>query len=165
MVLKNGKTGRPPLMLISIGTTEFPFPRLTSILIKLNKSQYQISDKFTPPDRFVDLIKKADKIIVHAGPATLFLVVKHARFIPLIIPRLAEYKEHVDNHQLFFTKYLRDKLPDNLKRYFVIDEKIDVIIDNYLKEKSRVNNLDKFLFLSKNNDDLVKNLEKYTGSL
>lgn len=81
--------------------------------------------------------------------------------MPLILPRLAKYEEHVDDHQLFFTKYLRSKLPDNLKKYFVINEKIDGIIDNYLKEKNRINNLSKYLFLNKNKGKLVRNLKNY----
>ncbi len=161
MVSKSKILGQSSLILISVGTTKFPFLRLLFYLKGLNKNQYKILDDFMPPNQFVDSIKKADKIIIHGGPVTIFLAVKYARFLPLVIPRLAKYKEHIDNHQFFFTKYLRKKLPDNLKKYFVTEEKIDGAIDNYLKEKNRINNLSKYLFLNKNKVALVKNLEEF----
>lgn len=161
MVSKSKILGQSSVIFISTGTTKFPFLRLLFYLKGLNKNQYKILDDFMPPNQFVDSIKKADKIIIHGGPATLFLVVKYARFLPLVIPRLTKYKEHIDNHQFFFTKYLRKKLPNNLKKYFAIDEKIDDVIYNYLKEKNKINNLNKFLFLNKDENKLVKNLDLY----
>lgn len=161
MVSKSKILGQSSMILISIGSTKFPFLRLLFYLKGLNKNQYKILDDFMSPNQFVNSIKKADKIIIHGGPATVFLVVKYSKFMPLIIPRLAKYKEHIDNHQFFFTKYLRKKLPNNLKKYFAIDEKIDDIIYNYLKEKNKINNLNKFLFLNKDKGKLAKNLDKY----
>lgn len=161
MVSKSKKLGQSSLIFVSIGSTKFPFLRITSSLRRLNKNQYKIFNGFIPPDQFVYSIKTVDKIIIHGGPATIFLAVKYARFLPLIIPRLAKYKEHVDNHQLFFVRYLRKKLSDNIKKYFVVDEKIDDIVDNYLKEKNKINNLDKFLFLNKNKSELIKKLDLY----
>lgn len=165
MVSKSKILGQHSLILVSAGSTKFPFLRLFSCLKGLNKHKYKITKNFIPTDQLVDSIKKADKIIIHGGPATIFLVVKYSKFMPLIIPRLAKYKEHVDDHQLFFTKYLRSNLPDNLKKYFVINEKIDGIIDNYLKEKNRINNFSKYLFLNKNGSKLIKNLEEYIDKL
>jgi hypothetical protein len=159
MVSKSKILGKPSIILISIGTTEFPFHRVTSKLKNLNKDKYKIISDILLPDKLVSSIKTTDKIIIHGGPATIYLAVKYARFIPLIIPRLVKYGEHVDNHQLYFVKYLRNKLPDNLKKYFVIDEKVDGLINDYLKEKGVNNNLDKFLFLNKN--ELTKNLNLY----
>lgn len=160
MVSKSKKLGQPSLILVSVGSTKFPFLRLTSNLSKLNKNKYKIFDKFTSPVQFIVLIKKADKIIIHGGLATLFLVVKYAKFMPLVIPRLRKYKEHIDDHQIFFVKYLKNMLPQNLKKYFVTEEKIDKIIDNYLNEENKINNLSKFLFLNKKSH-LTENLSRY----
>lgn len=149
MVSKSKELGLPTLILVSVGSTKFPFSRLTSAVDKLDKDQYKIFDKFISPDQFIDKIKKADRIIVHGGPVTVFLVVKYAKFMPLIIPRLAKYKEHVDDHQLFFVRYLKNIVPQRLKRFFVTEEKIDVVIGNYLKESGKVNKLSDLLFLDK----------------
>jgi hypothetical protein len=165
MVSKSKILGKPPLILVSIGSTKFPFSRLSSVLKEIDKNRYQIIDKFLPPDQFIASIKKADKIIVHGGPGTIFLAFKYAKFMPLIIPRLAKYREHVDDHQLFFTKYLRSKLPDSLKKYFVTNEKIKDVIGRYLKIKNVPNNLSKYLFINKKENKLIKNLDKYLSSI
>jgi len=168
---------------ITTGTTRFNFNRLIDsvdqslmktkknpqLTIQVNKKyNYVFKSKretkiinFLSPKQLISHMEKADKIIIHGGPATIFLAVKYAKFIPLIIPRLAKYKEHVDNHQFFFVKYLRKSLPNNIKKYFVIDEKIDISIKNYLIEKNKCNNLNKFLFINKNRYKFAKNLEKY----
>ena len=149
MVSKSKELGKPILILTSIGSTPFQFSRLTSHLNKVDKNRYKILNKFTSPFQFIDHIKKADKIIIHGGPVTIFLAVKYAKFIPLIIPRLSKYKEHVDDHQLFFIKYLRSRLPKDLKRYFVTKEKVGGIVDDYLNEKKIKNNLNLYLFSDK----------------
>ena len=161
MVSKSKILGQHPLILISTGSTKFVFSRLSSVLNKIDKNTYEIINKFLSPNQFITSIKKADKIIVHGGPGTIFLVAKHAKFMPLIIPRLTKYREHVDDHQLFFIKYLKSKLPDNLKQYLVTEEKIVHIIEHYLKLKSVPNNLNKYIFLNKNGNKLEMNLEKY----
>jgi UDP-N-acetylglucosamine transferase subunit ALG13 len=185
MVSKSKKLGQPTLIFISIGSTKFSFTRLftsvdkilngeklsSSLLIQQGSDNYVWKYpnvkkiKYLLPKQLINQIKRADKLIIHGGPATIYLVVKYARFMPLIIPRLAKYKEHVDNHQLFFIKYLWKKLPDNLKKYFVFEEKIDDIIGNYLKEKNINNSLNDFLFLDKNKDEFVNNLDKYINIL
>lgn len=160
MVSKSKELGKPTLILISTGSTPFPFLRLTSLLNKVDKNKHKIVSEFTSPVQFIGHIKKADKIIIHGGPVTISLVIKYAKFMPLIIPRLGKYKEHVDDHQLFFVKFLRNKLPEDLKKYFVIEEKINSIVDLYLNEKSRSNDLRTFLFLNKKGH-LANKLSRY----
>ncbi len=161
MVSKGKILGQSSLVLISIGSTKFPFFRIESSVNKLDGNKYKIIKDFLSPNQFLTLIKKADKIIIHGGPATILLAVKHFKFMPLVIPRLAKYKEHVNNHQLFFVKYLRNKLPNNLKKYFVINEKIDGIINKYLTEENKTNKLNKFLFIANDKSKLLKNLDLY----
>ncbi|MCR4313015.1 MAG: hypothetical protein NUV58_02105 [Candidatus Roizmanbacteria bacterium] len=163
MVSKSKILGKPPLILISVGSTKFPFFRLFSALEKVDKNKYKIIRKFLPTGQFIERIKKAKKIIVHAGPATIFLIVKNAKCMPLIIPRQAKFNEHVDDHQMFFCKYLRDIVPEYLKKYFVTEENIKNTIYRYIKEKNEINNLNKYLFLNKNTDKLFKNLDAYTN--
>lgn len=149
MVSKSKKLGKSPLILVSVGSTSFPFARLSNYFIGKKTGEYRVSHGFGSPNRLIESIRSANKIIIHGGPATLFLVVKYSKYMPLVIPRQKKYREHVDDHQLFFVEYLKDRLPANLKRYFVTEEKIDKIIDGYLNEKNKVNGLRKFLFLNK----------------
>lgn len=160
MVSKSKELGKSTLILISAGSTPFQFLRPISNLNKIDKNEYKILSEFTSPAIFIDNIKKADKIIIHGGPVTIFLVVKYAKYTPLIIPRISKYNEHVDDHQLFFVKYLRNKLPKDLKKYFVTEEKLDNIIGDYLNEKRIENHLGKFLFLDKKGD-IAGNLSRY----
>jgi UDP-N-acetylglucosamine transferase subunit ALG13 len=171
-------------IIITIGTTPFEFKRvnkLIPILLKkkdINKIIFQntinnfniyikksciknknlkIANNLTPKN-LINCIKTADKIIAHGGPATIFLLTKYAKVMPLIIPRLAKYKEHVDDHQLHFVKFLRKKLPKKLKKYLVIKEDIKNAIENYLKEQKIKNQLKKFLFLNKRKNILIKKI-------
>jgi len=165
MVSKSKILGKPSLILVSIGSTKFSFLRLLSAFNRIDKRKYKIINKFLSTDQFIKSIKKADKIIVHGGPATIYLVVRYAKNMPLIIPRLAIYKEHVDDHQLFFCKYLASKLPDRLQKYFVTDEKIDKIIYRYLEEQKINNDLNEFLFKDKKKYKLINNLKNYVNSI
>ncbi len=165
MVSKSKILGKPPLVLVSVGSTKFPFVRLLSVFDRVDKKKYKIVKEFLPTDQFIKIIKKADKIIVHGGPGTIFLAVKYAKNMPLAIPRLAKYKEHVDDHQLFFCKYLKNMLPKYLQKYFVTEEKIDKIVYRYLEEQKIGNDLNKFLFKNINIDKLVSNLKNYVNSI
>ena len=174
-------------IIITIGTTPFEFKRvnkLIPILLKkkdINKIIFQNTinnfniyvkksciknkkfkiAKNLSPKNLINYIKTADKIIAHGGPATIFLLTKYAKVMPLIIPRLAKYKEHVDDHQLHFVNFLRKKVPKKLKKYFIIKEKIKNDIKNYLNEKKIENQLKKFLFLNKRKNMLIKKLKDY----
>ncbi len=149
-------------ILITFGLTNFKFNRLIDSLKKLNIFE---KENKLPPVVFISFIKKSKKIISHAGPGTIYLITKNAKYMPLIIPRMAKFKEHVDDHQVFFAKFLKKKLPKKLKKYIVIKENIDKDLINYLKEKPKKNILKKYLFnKSKNSkskiifNQLIKNL-------
>lgn len=162
MVSKSKVLGqRNLIILISKGTTQNYFYRIDNYFKSINDNQYKIINEFQTPSNLIKLIKTADKIIVHCGPATIFLLTKYARFMPLIIPRLTKYKEHVDDHQLHFVKFLRKKVPKKLKKYFIIKEKIKNDIENYLNEEKIENKLKKFLFLNKRKKMLIKKLKDY----
>lgn len=149
MVSKSKTLGQPSIILVSSGSTGFYFFRLQKKLNEIDKNRFRIVNGFESPEKLIGLIKKADKIIIHGGPATIFLVVRYAKITPLVVPRLKKYKEHVDDHQLFFIKFLQKRLPSNLKRYFVVEENIDDPVDGYLEEKPKTNILYKYLFQPK----------------
>lgn len=184
MVQKSKILGKHPLVFVTVGSTNFQFNRLFSALdpalkviettphlsIQGGNSIYRSSyrcvkkNKFLDPIALTKIIKKADKIITHAGPATLFLITKHAKYMPLVIPRRKEFKEHVDDHQLFFTKFLKKKLPQKYQKYFLVDPVIDQPIKKYLAEKSQDNILKKYLFTGADLTKLTNNLKKFIES-
>lgn len=111
-----------------------------------------------------DLIKRADKIITHAGPATIFSIAQHARYMPLIIPRLSKFNEHVDNHQLFFINFLRKKAPKKIKRYFLTEENLSSHLYDYLSERPFNNELKWSLFQNAYTDVFIKKLKEFINS-
>lgn len=56
-------------------------------------------------DEMDKLVKKADIVITHGGPGSIFHAI-HYKKIPIVIPRNPEYDEHVDDHQILFCKRL-----------------------------------------------------------
>lgn len=53
---------------------------------------------FLEKDAFEDYIKKADIVITHGGVGSVMTALQNQKPV-IIFPRLAEYREHVDNHQ------------------------------------------------------------------
>lgn len=54
---------------------------------------------FVPREKFEELVALAETVICHAGVGTV-LMCHAAGKKPIVIPRLMEFGEHVDNHQL-----------------------------------------------------------------
>ena len=69
-------------------------------------------------DEMDDYVKNGDIIITHGGPGSIFHPLQYGK-IPIVVPRNPEFDEHVDNHQILFTK----KLEMNKKIIAVYDIK------------------------------------------
>jgi|SRR3989344_7935121 len=170
-----------PKIFVTVGSTHFKFDRLLQsidqTLIKEKDDNYVIAQigqsnhrwnykkirliNYLHPNTMISHIKKADKIISHGGPISIYQITKYGKNLPLIIPRLAKFNEHVDNHQLYFTDFQRKQLSTNLRKYFAIDENIEKYIENYLKEKPKKNILNKYLFLDSGKTNVIQNLDKF----
>jgi len=166
------------MIFLTIGTTEFTFDRLLKAVdeamcnLRLNEQlivQSGVGDyqfkypnvkvfKDLPFNKMVDYLKNARVVITHGGPATIFLALKHSKNKPLIIPRLPEFKEHVNNHQEIFAKFLNQK---KMIKAILLPENLEEQIGDYLKKPAFP------LREAKKNDTyekLVRNLISYTES-
>lgn len=113
------------MIFVTAGTTNFPFRRLEKLVIQLHKifPEQQIIfqnvsvpeiafpdnvrvEEDVPPAIFEHYLRTAKIIVAHAGYATVMQSLKHASCKPLIMPRLARFREHVNDHQLHFAKYM-----------------------------------------------------------
>ncbi len=56
----------------------------------------------------LDALKSAEIVIAHAGVGTL-LQCLHLRKIPILFPRRAHGKEHVDDHQVKFARIMEER--------------------------------------------------------
>ena len=61
-----------------------------------------------PSATFDDLVREADLVITHAGVGTIMHLLDRGEF-PVVIPRRADRREHVDDHQLQICTLLRDR--------------------------------------------------------
>ncbi len=181
MVSKSKILGKSIIVFITVGSTNFQLDRVLSsidqILVKekhnyyviaqIGKSEYKWQYKkikiidYLAPNKLISNIKQADKIISHGGPISIYQIAIYAKNMPLIVPRLAQFKEHVDNHQLHFAKFLQNKLPKEFKKCFVVDTDLNKSVSIYLKEEQQKNILKKYLFNNSTTRQLVKNLDAY----
>jgi UDP-N-acetylglucosamine transferase subunit ALG13 len=52
--------------------------------------------------------RNAEIIITHGGPSSIMYPLQYGK-IPIVAPRRAEFGEHVDNHQVLFTRLMEAK--------------------------------------------------------
>ena len=105
------------MIFITLGTQKFQFNRILKKIdelvseSKINEqvfAQIGYSDytpkhydykKFIDRDEFQQQMKKSNIVITHGGTGTIITAVKNEKKV-IAVPRLKEYGEHVDNHQL-----------------------------------------------------------------
>ena len=114
------------MTLILLGTQDKPFNRLLDEVLKL-KEKGKINDKvvaqigctkfisdkiktlsFVSREEYAELIDSADLIISHAGVGTITDCIKKGKKV-IVVPRLKEYKEHTNDHQIQITKEFEEK--------------------------------------------------------
>lgn len=156
MVSKSNISGKNSLIFTTVGTSAFPFTRLLTAISNIeNKntqkqfiSQYGVSQelhesetnkKYISPNDFMNYLKSADYIITHCAAGTLHEIAKHATCMPLIIPRLHKFNEHVDNHQVFLSESLLQEFPKEYFEYIVTEENLEEKIEKYLSKKPKKN--------------------------
>ncbi|HLN53774.1 MAG TPA: glycosyltransferase [Lentimicrobium sp.] len=103
------------MIFVVVGTQE-PFDRLIQYLdewsslsgfkdieAQISKAKYFPGNfpffDFIPPAEFDERFNKADLIISHAGMGTIISALQYSKPI-IVMPRLAKYKEHRNDHQL-----------------------------------------------------------------
>lgn len=106
-----------------VGNGRQPFSRLLAAVAKSHHSlpqpvfvQYGAADRsvlgkvagnpFVSMGEFEQFVAKANVLIMHAGAGSVIHAIRAGR-VPVVVPRLAEHNECVDNHQVEFTEQLR----------------------------------------------------------
>lgn len=111
------------MIFVTVGTHEQGFDRLVKEVDRLKKEQL-IEDKvfiqkgytaFTPQccdycdflshDSMTQYMLEADMVICHGGPATFMQALALGKKT-IIVPRLKQFQEHVNNHQLDFLQHI-----------------------------------------------------------
>jgi len=164
------------MIFISVGTEKFQFDRLIRIIDQAKKdnifkdmvvgqignSKYEPNNfkyyRFLENSDYMEYLEKSRILITHAGVGTLLNCLELKK-VPIILPRLSEYGEHLDNHQ----QELAFKL-DKLGLALLANDEKDLItkVINYneiiselnIKNKSTKTNLVNYLI------DTVKSADR-----
>ena len=143
------------MIFLTVGTTKFPFSRLLKGVDKalvssetkekliaqtrsnIFKFSYQNTEKFSeiPFPKMIFFLSRARTVITHGGAGTILLALKYTKNKPLVVPRSKRLNEHIDDHQIFFTKFLKKKglieaifpgenLVDRIGHYLQFPEKL-----------------------------------------
>ena len=109
------------MIFVTVGTHEQQFNRLVEYIDKLKEngiiqeeiiiqtgfSTYEPKfckwQKLFPYQEMVKNVAKARVVITHGGPSSFIMPLQIGK-IPVVVPRLYEYDEHVNNHQLDFSR-------------------------------------------------------------
>lgn len=111
---------------VPLGTQKFPFGRIITALnglvkqglykpeeIVMQSALYPIKPEFTafkliPNEDFNRYMEEAEVIVTHSGVNSIISCMIKGK--PLVVcPRLHEFGEHVDNHQMEIARLMHDK--------------------------------------------------------
>lgn len=132
------------MIFATVGTHEQPFNRLLEEIDRLKKTGIILEDviiqtgystyeprycewhKLLPYDDMVKNVEHARIVITHGGPASFIMPLQIGK-IPVVVPRKYEFHEHVNNHQVEFTKAVKERY-GNIIPVYHISELADVIV-------------------------------------
>jgi len=115
------------MIFVTVGTHEQQFNRLIEyvdnlkrddrvedeVIMQTGYSTYEPKyckwNKIIPYNEMIENVKKARIVITHGGPASFILALQMGK-TPIVVPRQYKYGEHVNNHQLDFTRKVVQKM-------------------------------------------------------
>lgn len=121
---RHGIPGTGAVILLSVGTESFSFARLVRavdaaaptfdepVFAQIGSSDYEPKnltfERLVPFERMRELIESASRVLCHAGAGTTLLALSLGH-VPVVVPRLSQYGEHVDDHQVAFAARLAER--------------------------------------------------------
>lgn len=123
------------MIFVTVGTHEQPFDRLLKKVDSLKKNGLRDEEvviqtgfsnyvpenceyeKFFGHDEMKDYVRKARIVITHGGPSSFIMPLQIGK-IPIVVPRMEKYNEHVNNHQVDFV----NQVADRQKNIIVVDD-------------------------------------------
>ena len=161
------------MIFVTVGTHEQPFDRLLKCIDKMVEEgkitdkviiqkgyteyepKYCESHKLISYDDMQKYINDADIVVTHGGPASFIAPLAIGK-IPIVVPRKKDYNEHVNNHQLEFSKEVEKRMGNIIVAE--TDEEIEDAIINYSKKIKKITNSNNSNN-KKFNDALIKEIE------
>lgn len=114
-----------PLVVVTVGTDYHPFDRLVGWADRWCASQdgavralAQVGTSAPPDslewrrylsgDELTAAMDAASAVVCHGGPSTI-MGARAAGHLPVVVPRLRRNGEHVDDHQVRFTRWMAER--------------------------------------------------------
>ena len=163
------------MIFVTVGTHEQQFDRLLKeidrlvekrviteeVFIQTGYSTYEPKycewSKMVSSKKMDQMVKNARIIITHGGPASFIAPLKIGK-IPIVVPRLFEYNEHVNNHQLDFTKQVSKRMKNIIPIYDIKDLEKSILNYEVSCAKLKKNNVS-------NNKAFCEELARIVNSL
>lgn len=156
------------MIFVTVGTHEQSFDRLLKCIDKMiedGKINEEVicqkgftdyepknykAEKLLPYEKMQENIENARVVVTHGGPASFLEPLKYGK-IPVVVPRKKEFNEHVNNHQLEFSKEVEKRMKN-----IIVAETDEEIIDSIVNYKK---------IIKKMNDELASNNKQFNIAL
>lgn len=150
------------MIFVTVGTHEQPFNRLIEyvdklveygniseeVILQIGYSTYEPKNcrwqRFFLFKEMAQKIADARIVITHGGPSSFIAPLQIGK-IPIVVPRKKEFNEHVNNHQVEFSKAVAEKL-----KSIIVIEEIETLRDIIGKYDNIINTMEKSI--NRNND-------------
>lgn len=112
------------MIFVTVGTHEQPFNRLVEymdkwaaehdeeVVMQTGFSTFEPMnckwDKLFPYQEMVKKVAEARIVITHGGPSSFIMPLQIGK-IPVVVPRKADFNEHVNNHQVEFSNAVAER--------------------------------------------------------
>ena len=139
------------MIFVTLGSQKFQFNRLLkeidrliecgkiteSVFAQTGYSNYEPKyyeyKNFLDRDEFARLMKSCDKVITHGGTGAIIGAVKNKKKV-IAVPRLVQFEEHVDNHQIQITTQFKELgFVESIERIELLEKALKNIEDMELK--------------------------------
>lgn len=108
------------MIFVTVGTHEQAFDRLIEYIDNLKRDDlikeqvviqtgysnykpiYCMWEKIYPYQKMMELVAEARIVITHGGPSSFIMPLQIGK-VPIVVPRMKKYGEHVNDHQVEFT--------------------------------------------------------------
>ncbi|MGO5298983.1 glycosyltransferase [Lactobacillus amylovorus] len=163
------------MIFVTVGTHEQPFNRLIKkiddlvangnikekVIVQTGFStyipEYCEAHKMMSFEEMQAALRDARIVITHGGPSSFIEALQFGK-VPIVVPRQEQFHEHVNNHQVDFTKLIAKRMNNIIPVYDIDDLK--TTIDNY-DQIAKTKNAGE----SSNNKQFNERLEKIVDGL
>ena len=122
------------MIFVTVGTHEQQFDRLVRCVDRLKAEEVMIQTGFSSYEpkacrwsklcsyqEMNEYMDQARIVITHGGPSSIMMALQRGK-IPIVVPRQKQYEEHVNDHQVEFSRFIEEK-----QKNIIVVEEIDTL--------------------------------------